>query len=1126
MASPRLRHARVSRKIARHAHASPKHLAIRRTASRAELVREPRAPDSPEEEGEIEGREDWFYFQRAYPFGVIPAEGRRRAWDARPAGAKTGAHNDAGQIQSWRAIGPAPTSSYLSGNWGVTSGRINAIAVSPANSQIVLIGAATGGIWRSTDGGATFAPVTDNQVDLSVGSIAFSRSNPAVVYAGMGDTSGYLGTGVLKSTDAGASWARVSNSSLPAPATTSKIDVDPNDSNRVYLAQFSALIGGTAFSSGFFVSSDGGVNWTRKLAGLTRDFAISYANSQTLYLAMRRVDLPSSGAPGLYRSIDGGNSWTNIYTSPTDAAIREIKVAVTPADPQRVYVYTGDTSLRLNIGVSLDGGGTWNSTPQTTVDNGQLGYNSFIFADPANANTVYVGARDLYKSTNSGASFANLTKNYDASFAYRPTLSNAHPDQHVLAFSTANPGVIYLGNDGGLYYSTNAGASFQSRNSSLALTQFIGITMHPTQAGITYGGTQDNGTQRTASSASTQWQEFSPGDGGHCVVNPLDASMVFTTYIYGSISRFRSGSTFDRDVATNATFGEPDTNPRIAFYAPFVGNGADATLYFGTWKLFTSTDLGNNWSATSATDLTLGGTDVLNAIAVSRSNRNVIYTGSRQGRVMASADGGHNWTDITAGLPARTITGITVDPMNPAIVYLSVSGYGSGHIFKTVNGTAALGTLWVDISGNLPNIPTSAFLIDPSNPNIFYAGTDVGVFRSSVGGLVWETFNAGLPPTVVTAFATNAGGQIQISTYGRGAYEGVTGAASDFSISSTSNSQTVSAGVTASYNIATATTSGSAQALNLSVAGLPAGTSANFNPASVTSGNSSTLTVTTSAQTPVGNYTLTVTASGATTHSVTLTLGVTPSANPIDDARFFVRQHYLDFLNREPDQGGWDYWAGQITQCGASQQCIHDQRLTVSAAFFIELEFQETGYYVYRFYKSSYGAKPAYVQFTADRALVPGGSQSEAARQSFADQWVQRAAFLVEYPLSMSAQSFVNHLFDKAGLTNASFNAQRAQLASDLQSGLKTRAQVLRAVVEIPEFKTREFNPAFVDMQYFGYLHRDSDTGGYNFWLDVLNRLPPPNNFRNMVCAFITSGEYQLRFGTTVTRRNSDCSSQ
>ena len=150
----------------------------------------------------------------------------------------------------------------------------------------------------------------------------------------------------------------------------------------------------------------------------------------------------------------------------------------------------------------------------------------------------------------------------------------------------------------------------------------------------------------------------------------------------------------------------------------------------------------------------------------------------------------------------------------------------------------------------------------------------------------------------------------------------------------------------------------------------------------------------------------------------------------------------------------------------------------------------------------------------------------EAAKQAFADGWVQRGTFLAEYPLSMSASNFVNHLFDKAGLTDASFNQQRAQLASDLQTGAKTRAQVLRAVVEIPEFKTREFNPAFVDMQYFGYLHRDSDAGGISFWLNILNSLPPPNNYRNMVCAFLTSSEYQLRFGQTVTRHNSDCSSQ
>ena len=241
--------------------------------------------------------------------------------------------------------------------------------------------------------------------------------------------------------------------------------------------------------------------------------------------------------------------------------------------------------------------------------------------------------------------------------------------------------------------------------------------------------------------------------------------------------------------------------------------------------------------------------------------------------------------------------------------------------------------------------------------------------------------------------------------------------------------------------------------------------------------------------------------------------------NQINDAQFFVRQHYLDFLNRNPDSGGLNYWTGQITQCANNDLCIKTQRITVSAAFFIEQEFQDTGSFVYRFYKASYGRRPTNAEFVADRSTVIGGSNLEAKKQAFANDWVGRAAFLQMYPTTMAAEQFVNKLFDTAALVP--FTTERQQFISDMQSG-KTRAQVLREVVEISTFKTREYNPSFVLMQYFGYLHRNPDQGGYDFWLNVLDNRAP-NNYRAMVCAFITSREYQERFGLQLRRTNVDC---
>jgi hypothetical protein len=245
-----------------------------------------------------------------------------------------------------------------------------------------------------------------------------------------------------------------------------------------------------------------------------------------------------------------------------------------------------------------------------------------------------------------------------------------------------------------------------------------------------------------------------------------------------------------------------------------------------------------------------------------------------------------------------------------------------------------------------------------------------------------------------------------------------------------------------------------------------------------------------------------------------------PSSNPIDGAEFFVRQHYLDFLNREPDAGGLGYWTSQITGCGSDEQCIRNKRIDVSGAFFVELEFQTTGSVVYRLFKAAYGERPTYEQFMPDRSQLVAGPQLAATTEAFVSRFVLRPEFKAAYSDQMSNTEFVNKLFDEAELMN---NSAQRQLAIDgLNSAAKSRAQVLLELIETPEFKEREYNPSFVLMQYFGYLRRDPDQGGYDFWLNVLNN-QQPDNYRGMICAFLTSAEYQHRFSSVVTRSNSEC---
>ena len=244
-----------------------------------------------------------------------------------------------------------------------------------------------------------------------------------------------------------------------------------------------------------------------------------------------------------------------------------------------------------------------------------------------------------------------------------------------------------------------------------------------------------------------------------------------------------------------------------------------------------------------------------------------------------------------------------------------------------------------------------------------------------------------------------------------------------------------------------------------------------------------------------------------------------PTANPLDDASFFVRQQYVDFLDREPDQGGFDYWNSQIEQCNGDAGCLNERRIGISAAFFMEHEFQQTGSFVYGLYKASYGRRPTFAEFMPDRSNVVGGASLEQSKQAFASSWVNRPAFKQEYPEGMTSEQFVGKLFDNAGLAS-NLSERQAQIAA-MQAG-RTRAEVLSSIIDLPEFREREYNAAFVLVEYFGYLRRDPDSAGFDFWLNVLNNREP-NNYRGMVCSFITSREYQERFSPVATRSNGDC---
>jgi CSLREA domain-containing protein len=248
--------------------------------------------------------------------------------------------------------------------------------------------------------------------------------------------------------------------------------------------------------------------------------------------------------------------------------------------------------------------------------------------------------------------------------------------------------------------------------------------------------------------------------------------------------------------------------------------------------------------------------------------------------------------------------------------------------------------------------------------------------------------------------------------------------------------------------------------------------------------------------------------------------------NPLENAEFFVRQQYLDFLGREPEQSGLDYWSGQLRACNSNRECINQRRMEVSAAFFIAQEFQDSGLYLYNLYEGGLGRRPAYAEYSVDRRQVVGGPHLEADKAAFAASFVERAEFQQLYPLTMSGEVYVDALLRQAEESSGlDLSGERASLLALYNSGANptgSRSAVLREVVEGARFKQTQYNAAFVLMEYLGYLGRNPDREGYEFWLNVLNS-GQRNNYGGMVCSFITSAEYQRRFSSVMTRSNGDC---
>ncbi len=685
-------------------------------------------------------RQWWFYEQRSFPEDIIPVDAYKNAYDQRELLREYNEQlvltDNSFDIPTfnWVSLGPTPGAYF---NYGNISSRIVSGAFDPTNPNIIYIGPANGGVWKSTDSGITWNPLTDQQVSLSMGAIEIDPANTNIIYAGTGEATysgaSYYGRGLLKSTDAGNNWTNIT-SGLPTSTYFSRLKLRPNNSS-----QLLAALG----NSGLYRSTNSGLSWTQILSGRIDDVVFTPSGDTAFAVG-------STG--GLRRSIDGGATFSSFGTGLATGTRTHFDLCLSNTAYMYAAVYSSST---VSLYKSTNNGANWSQLTTTSgfqSQGGQAWYDLYVRVNPKNPNKVYVGTIDVYRSTD-GTNFTNITNGYAG--------GSVHVDQHFLFFHPTEENTFFVCNDGGIYKTTNNGDSFTNHNQNLTLTQFYRIAASPFTPSRILGGTQDNGTQQTYSALN--WAAAFGGDGGEVCFNPFNSNYILGESQNGGLVRtINGGSSWQ-----NATTGI-NTSESVAWVAPIIAHpNTSGTFYTARQSIYRSTDNGGSWTAISGS---VNGSTAVREMAISKSNPSIMFATSST-QVLKSTDAGANWTNVTSGLPSRTITSVSIYPTDPNLVFLTFSGFSTNKVYKSTNG----GSSWVSISGNLPDTPVNDLFVYTGNtgfPNTFFAATDIGIFLTENDGVNWFEISNGMPNTVVMHLDYSSGNQmLRAGTHGRGVYE-------------------------------------------------------------------------------------------------------------------------------------------------------------------------------------------------------------------------------------------------------------------------------------------------------------------------------------------------------------------
>lgn len=679
-----------------------------------------------------------------------------------------------------RNIGPA-----------VMSGRVSDMAVIDTAPKKIYVGAAGGGVWKSTNAGVTFTPIFDDYPQ-SIGAIRIDQARPDTVWVGTGEpwtrNSTSVGEGLFRTTDAGKTWSKVG---LDSTERIAMIAIHPKTPSTVFVAAPGPLFHDSPHR-GLYRTTDFGSTWTKVLSGDERtgctDVVIDPKNPRIMLASMwsfRRTPYSfSSGGPGggIFRSTDGGTTWTKMSKGLPSGDVGRIAIAMSPVDPKTIYASV--EAKESGLYVSTDGGLSWQRRYVGGAVDIRPFYFSRIVCDPKDKNVIYKHGVGLYRSDDGGMTFGTVA-------------NSAHSDHHAVWIDPANTEHLLIGTDGGVYESLDKGRSVRFFG-NIPIGQFYHVTTDDQQPYKVYGGLQDNSSwfgpsRKPGGIGNGDWQLVGGGDGFHVVVDRGNPDIVFWESQGGNIVRTNTKTGQSKTVAPKPDDGSMKL--RYNWNSPIVRGTKAGVVYVGSQYVHRSTDLGESWKRISP-DLTTndstklsqeesGGLTVDNSsaenhctvftIAESPRSESIIWAGTDDGNLQVTTDGGASWRNVTPnvpGLPKATWVSC-VEPSShaDATCFVTFDGHMTGDMTTYVYMTTDMGATWKPLSA--PYLKGYAHVVrqDPRRSSSLYLGTESGLYISNDNGQSWTHFRNKLPMVAVRDLAVQSREEeLVVATHGRGLY--------------------------------------------------------------------------------------------------------------------------------------------------------------------------------------------------------------------------------------------------------------------------------------------------------------------------------------------------------------------